>query len=67
MFQIIIRPAEVAVIVLTFSEYLCQPVMDALCIEDLQSIQQVKKAVALAGLGKPCGFILSFQINLIFP
>ncbi|KAH1002920.1 hypothetical protein HUJ04_008945 [Dendroctonus ponderosae] len=48
---IIIRPAEVAVIVLTFSEYLCQPVMDALCIANPQGVQQVKKAVALAGLG----------------
>ncbi|XP_045464859.1 b(0,+)-type amino acid transporter 1-like isoform X1 [Harmonia axyridis] len=43
----VIRPAEVAVIILTFSEYFCQPLLDYLCIKD----DQIIKAVALLALG----------------
>ncbi|KAJ8971078.1 hypothetical protein NQ317_014751 [Molorchus minor] len=48
---IIIRPAEVAVIILTFSKYLCQPILNALYIEDTEAIGKVTKAGALVGLG----------------
>ncbi|XP_066250224.1 b(0,+)-type amino acid transporter 1-like [Euwallacea similis] len=48
---IIIRPAEVAVIVLTFSEYISQPVMDLLCVQDLENENHVTKAMALVALG----------------
>ncbi|XP_060534790.1 b(0,+)-type amino acid transporter 1-like isoform X2 [Cylas formicarius] len=47
---VIIRPAEVAVIVLTFSEYLCQPVLDVLCVEDRRDVGQVVKIVAVVAL-----------------
>ncbi|KAL3283898.1 hypothetical protein HHI36_018067 [Cryptolaemus montrouzieri] len=43
----IIRPAEVAVIILTFAEYFCQPLLDYLCIKD----ERIIKATALLALG----------------
>ncbi|KAJ8950656.1 hypothetical protein NQ318_010857 [Aromia moschata] len=48
---LIIRPAEVAVITLTFSKYLCQPILNVFCLEDATSTEQVTKSVALVGLG----------------
>lgn len=49
---VIIRPAEVAVIVLTFSEYLCQPILDVLCIKDVENVnEKVVKAIAFVALG----------------
>lgn len=48
----VIRPAEVAVIVLTFSEYLSQPVLDLLCMEDKDANLIITKAIALVALGK---------------
>ncbi|XP_076272347.1 b(0,+)-type amino acid transporter 1-like isoform X1 [Rhynchophorus ferrugineus] len=48
---VVIRPAEVAVIILTFSEYLCQPVMDLLCMEDPEASQTVIKYIAIVALG----------------
>lgn len=48
----IVRPAEVAVVVLTFSEYLCQPILDALCIPDPVVAQRFKKITALLALCK---------------
>lgn len=49
---IIIKPAEVAVIILTFSEYLCQPILDLMCIEsESQESQKIVKIVALLALG----------------
>lgn len=47
----VIRPGEVAVIILTFSKYLCQPIEDLLCIEDKDSMEKVVKTVALLALG----------------
>lgn len=47
----IIRPAEVAIIILTFSEYLCQPVLDLLCVQVPEDSVRVKKFVALVALG----------------
>ena len=47
----IIRPAEVAVIILTFSEYLCQPILDVLCVHNPEETEKVIKTIALAALG----------------
>lgn len=48
---VIIRPAEVAIIILTFSEYLCQPILDYLCFHEPDLSAKVKKLVALVALG----------------
>ena len=48
----ITKPAEVAIIILTFSEYLCQPIFDVMCIYNSEDSERVKKAVALLALGK---------------
>ncbi|KAJ8931213.1 hypothetical protein NQ314_015910 [Rhamnusium bicolor] len=48
---VIIRPAEVAVIVLTFSEYLCQPILNIFCIKNPGDTEKVIKAIALVALG----------------
>lgn len=48
---VIIRPAEVAVIILTFSEYACQPILDALCVDCPDSARLAKKAVAVLAIG----------------
>lgn len=48
----IVRPAEVAVIILTFSEYTCQPILDFICVQNEEDRQGVKKIIALAALGK---------------
>lgn len=49
---LILRPAEVAVIVLTFAEYLCQPIFDYLCVREFDNAENVKKIVGLLALGK---------------
>lgn len=49
---VIVRPAEVAVIILTFSEYICQPILDIICVKNEEDRRAVKKLVALAALGK---------------
>ncbi|CAG9821866.1 unnamed protein product, partial [Phaedon cochleariae] len=48
---VVIRPAEIAVLVLTFSQYLCQPILDAFCLADEELRQKVIKAIALVALG----------------
>lgn len=50
VYVIALRPAEVAVIILTFAEYLVQPVLDVLCT--LVPLENVKKIVAILALGK---------------
>lgn len=45
-----IRPSTIAVIALTFAEYLIQPFLNYLCIEDPQIF--AKKMVAVAAVGK---------------
>lgn len=47
----IIRPAEVAVIILTFSEYLCKPILDLLCIPEGEETDKVIKTTAIVALG----------------
>ncbi|VEN59866.1 unnamed protein product [Callosobruchus maculatus] len=42
---LVIRPAEVAILVLTFSQYLCQPILDALCIITYINVSSVKMYV----------------------
>lgn len=49
---IIVRPAEVAVIILTFSEYFCQPILDTMCASSFDDEKKLKKTVALLALGK---------------
>ncbi|KAK9723419.1 Amino acid permease [Popillia japonica] len=51
IYVVVLRPAEVAVIVLTFAEYFCQPIFDALCMQDLVLGDHVKKLVGILALG----------------
>nr|XP_023029682.1 b(0,+)-type amino acid transporter 1-like isoform X1 [Leptinotarsa decemlineata] len=46
-----IRPAEIAVLLLTFSQYLCQPILDFFCMSDQEENQKVITAIALVALG----------------
>ncbi|XP_072378552.1 b(0,+)-type amino acid transporter 1-like isoform X1 [Diabrotica undecimpunctata] len=49
---LVIRPAEIAILVLTFSQYLCQPIIEALCFVNKEEMSDnVYKIVALAALG----------------
>jgi len=50
VYVIVLRPAEVAVITLTFAEYLCKPILDAFgyCLPDPLDL---KKYVAILALG----------------
>lgn len=48
----VVKPAEVAVVVLTFSEYLCQPILDTLCVSDHVASGRLKKVIALLALCK---------------
>jgi len=52
VYVLILRPAEVAVIILTFSEYICQPF--AYHMGHMPSAYQetVKKMIAILGLGQ---------------
>lgn len=50
VYVIALRPAEVAVIILTFAEYCVQPILDALDIHE--PLDSAKKLVALLALGK---------------
>lgn len=50
VYVIALRPAEVAVIILTFAEYCVQPILDALKIEE--NLDIVKKIVSILALGK---------------
>nr|XP_022909963.1 b(0,+)-type amino acid transporter 1-like isoform X2 [Onthophagus taurus] len=50
IYVVILRPAEVAVIVMTFAEYFCQPILDALCIKDEEYSGHLKKVVALLAM-----------------
>lgn len=49
VYVIALRPAEVAVIILTFAEYCVKPIIDKLKIEG--DMQNAKKLVALLALG----------------
>ncbi|KAJ8931210.1 hypothetical protein NQ314_015907 [Rhamnusium bicolor] len=48
---VVIRPTVVAVIILTFSEYFCQPILNLWCINDYGSVEKVTKAIAIVALG----------------
>ncbi|XP_018578925.1 b(0,+)-type amino acid transporter 1-like [Anoplophora glabripennis] len=47
----VIRPASIAVVLLTFSHYISDPILDAYCITDLDVIEKVKITLAISGLG----------------
>lgn len=51
MMIIIIRPAETAVLILTFSEYACQPFFDWFCMNGHPQEDTIIKLVGLAALG----------------
>lgn len=53
IFVLVLRPAEIAVIVLTFAEYSIQPLMPVLGMTDMSfdDQQKVIKLIALLGLG----------------
>lgn len=48
----VIRPASIAVVLLTFSHYVSDPILDAYCISDNDVIEKVKMTLAICGLGK---------------
>jgi L-type amino acid transporter 9 len=52
VYVIVLRPAEVAVIILTFSEYICQPFAYHINQMPAESQEIVKKIIALLGLGQ---------------
>ncbi|KAF5280552.1 hypothetical protein FQR65_LT00303 [Abscondita terminalis] len=51
VYVIALRPAEVAVITLTFAEYICQPLFEALYICNPEVREKFKKLLALVVLG----------------
>lgn len=55
----IVRPAEVAVIILTFSEYICQPILDAICLQNSEDRNSITKTVAVMALGD---YAIAYQI-----
>lgn len=58
----IVRPAEVAVIILTFSEYVCQPVLDTICLQNVEDRNTIKKIIALLALGNIQSFFLKYKL-----
>ncbi|KAG5887524.1 hypothetical protein JTB14_022136 [Gonioctena quinquepunctata] len=46
-----IRPAEIAILLLTFSQYFCQPILDAFCMNDPIDNNKIITTIALAALG----------------
>lgn len=51
VYVVALRPAEVAIILLTFAEYFAQPILDLLDICASESQENVKKIVAILALG----------------
>ncbi|KAJ9577765.1 hypothetical protein L9F63_005685 [Diploptera punctata] len=51
VYVVVLRPAEVAVIILTFSEYICQPFMPYIGDTPAESLDLSKKIIAVLGLG----------------
>nr|CAD7586636.1 unnamed protein product [Timema genevievae] len=51
VYVMILRPAEVAVIILTFSEYVCQPFYPYMTHVPPETMDQLKKLIALLALG----------------
>lgn len=50
---LLLRPAEVAVIVLTFAEYLCQPILTYFCFNGTGDEEEhIKKIIGILALGK---------------
>lgn len=66
IYVVVLRPAEVAVIVLTFAEYFCQPIFDALCMQDLVLGDHVKKLVGILALGNSFFFFILILCFLCF-
>lgn len=52
MMIVVIRPAETAILILTFSEYACQPFLDIFCMDGHPQEENIIKAIALVALGK---------------
>jgi L-type amino acid transporter 9 len=52
VYVVILRPAEVAVIILTFSEYICQPFAYHMVCMPAETQEVVKKIIAILGLGQ---------------
>ncbi|XP_069700887.1 b(0,+)-type amino acid transporter 1-like [Periplaneta americana] len=51
VYVVVLRPAEVAVIILTFSEYICQPFAYYMSDMPAESQEMAKKIIAILGLG----------------
>lgn len=51
VYVVILRPAEVAVIVLTFAEYLTQPILEAVEVEDAYTIRMSGTLIAVLTIG----------------
>lgn len=48
----VIRPAAIAVILLTFSHYISDPILKAYCITDSDITEKVQITIAISGLGE---------------
>lgn len=51
MYVIALRPAEVAVIILTFAGYSCQPFFDYIGLQNRDDQEKIKILLALVALG----------------
>lgn len=48
----VIRPASIAVVLLTFSHYISDPILKAYCITDTDITEKVQITLAISGLGE---------------
>jgi L-type amino acid transporter 9 len=49
---LVVRPAEVAILLLTFSEYVCTPIIDFFSLNlNLEDTDHIKKLIGLSALG----------------
>lgn len=67
VFVLVLRPAEIAVIVLTFAEYSIQPLMPVLGMTDMpvNDQQKVIKLIALLGLGNFIEFVIDLTFTIL--
>jgi hypothetical protein len=63
VYVLILRPAEVAVIILTFSEYICQPFAYYMGHMPAEYQETVRKMIAILGLGQQPSLYLITQKN----
>jgi L-type amino acid transporter 9 len=52
VYVVVLRPAEVAVIIMAFSHYVCQPLETYVGEMEVESRDLARKCIAILGLGK---------------